>query len=142
MTPVARGDAASRVGQRGSATVLVLALCMVVTAAGAGSLALVHVVSARHRAGAAADLAALGAATRGAAGGHSAAACATAAQIAASAGARLVRCERREGDVLVVAEVDVRGWLPGLGPARVPARAGPGRHPRELRDADRGSPGR
>ena len=141
MTPVARGDAASRVRQRGSATVLVLALCMVVAAAGAGSLALVHVVSARHRAGAAADLAALGAATRGAAGGHSAA-CATAAQIAASAGARLVRCERREQDVLVVAEVDVRGWLPGLGPARVPARAGPGRDRRELRDADRGAPGR
>ncbi|MDP9399185.1 MAG: flp pilus-assembly TadE/G-like family protein [Actinomycetota bacterium] len=141
MTPVALGGAANRAGQRGSATVLVLALCMVVVAAGAGSLALVHVVSARHRAGAAADLAALGASTRGRAGEHGAA-CTTAAELAASAGARLVRCERRGDDVFVVAEVDVRGWLPGLGPARVPARAGPGPGPRELSGAGRGSPGR
>lgn len=111
-------------GESGSATVLVLALCLVLVTAGAGSLALLHVVAARHRAGAAADLAALAAASR-VQSGQPRAACPTAQQVAASAGAQLLRCDLGEDVVSVVAEVPLRGALGGLGPARVPARAGP-----------------
>ncbi|MFI2607380.1 Rv3654c family TadE-like protein [Kitasatospora sp. NPDC018619] len=110
----------------GSATVWLLALVVPGTVVFAGTLVVGSVVAARHRAEAAADLAALAAADRlllDADGG-----CARAAVIAAAQGAGLVSCavDRPADAVEVVAEVAVRGLPPRLsvGPARARARAG------------------
>lgn len=78
-------------------------------------------VLARHRAQAAADLAALGAAGRLLLG--PAAACGQARQLAAAMGAALVGCEVVRLDVVVTMTVRTSGW-PG-GEARAAARAGP-----------------
>ncbi|MGH4033174.1 Rv3654c family TadE-like protein [Actinomycetota bacterium Odt1-20B] len=105
-------------GDRGAATVWVVvvmaALCVV---CGAG-LALGQVVVARHRAGGAADLAALAAADHWMEG--RAGACARARQVAAAQGTRVVRCA-------VVGEVSDVEAAAEFGPfvARVRARAGP-----------------
>lgn len=115
----------------GSATVWLVALAMLGTAVFAGTLAVGAVVTARHRAEAAADLAALAAADRllvDEDGG-----CALAAGIAGAQGAALVSCavDRLADAVEVVAEVPVRGLPLRLtaGPARARARAGPLRAP-------------
>ncbi|MEV7597929.1 Rv3654c family TadE-like protein [Kitasatospora sp. NPDC089797] len=111
----------------GSATVWLLALAMLGTVAFAATIALGAVVTARHRAEAAADLAALAAANRllwDQDGG-----CARAAGVAAAQGAGLVSCtvDRSADAVEVVAEVPVGGipWRLPVGPARARARAGP-----------------
>jgi secretion/DNA translocation related TadE-like protein len=82
-------------------------------------LALGGAVTARHRAGAAADLAALAAA------GDPATGCASAARVAAANSARLVGCERLpDGSWLVTVVSPVAGRGGRIGPARGVARAG------------------
>ena len=109
--------------ERGSGTIWVLAMGMVVAVAAVAGGSWGAAATARHRAETAADLAALAAAGEAIWGGERA--CATAARIATENGSRLDRC-RLVGDV---AEIRVRRTLRigGL-PARTSfasARAGP-----------------
>ena len=108
---------------RGSASVMVLALAGVLALLGALAAAVGAVAVARHRAASAADLAALAAADAALAG--SARACAAAGRAVDAVGARLDRCVL-VGDVAEV-EVSVRppGAIGGLGVARSHSRAGP-----------------
>ncbi|MFH8621410.1 Rv3654c family TadE-like protein [Streptomyces vietnamensis] len=114
---------ARRGGDCGAATVwaafAACALCVVFGVV----LALGQAVAARHRAGGAADLAALAAADRALWG--EAEACAAASRVAAAQGAELARCAVRDGIAEVAARV-VRGpYRP-----EVRSRAGPpGRAP-------------
>nr|WP_127360371.1 Rv3654c family TadE-like protein [Actinacidiphila soli] len=101
-------------GDRGSATVWAVLLVALLCAATAGLLALSHALTARHRAGAAADLAALAAADHALEG--EATACALAARVASAQGARLLRCA-------VVGEI--ADLTAAVGPAQVRSRAGP-----------------
>jgi len=110
--------------ETGSATILVLACSMVVLAAGGLGTALEISAVARHRAAAAADLAAL-AAAGALRDGDAATACARAARVAVGGGAVLRQCDAGGTDALVV--VTVRLALPGAGEARAAARAGPER---------------
>jgi secretion/DNA translocation related TadE-like protein len=80
-------------------------------------------VIARHRAQAAADLAALAAAARVALGAQ--AACASAAALATASGAALSSCTVDELDVVVTVEVPVGLGRWGVNAARAGARAGP-----------------
>lgn len=105
-------------GDRGSATVWAVVFMGLLCAVSAGLLAMGQAVAARHRAGAAADLAALAAADHALDG--PAAACVLAARVAAAQGARLARCA-------VTGEIaDVTA---AVGAARVRSRAGPAVHP-------------
>ncbi|MGW2253538.1 Rv3654c family TadE-like protein [Kitasatospora sp. NPDC001660] len=121
----ARGRGGS--ADTGSATVWLLAFAMLGCSVFAATMSFGAVVVARHRAEAAADLAALAAADRlllDPDGG-----CGRALGIVAAQGAGLVSCavDRDEDAVEVVAEVPVVGLpvrLP-VGPARARARAGP-----------------
>ena len=122
-TRTARGDVMSHGrSDQGSATVWILAIglalasaAVAIAMAGAGTLA-------RHRAQAAADLAALAGALRTFEGEQ--AACQRAAEISARNGARLVSCHLDGLDVVVAVEVaPVR--LAGIGVAGAAARAGP-----------------
>lgn len=80
-------------------------------------------IVARHRAEAAADLAALAAAGLGARGAP--AACARAEDIASRMSGRISRCELSGWDAVVEVEIPVPGGLPGAGVATGRARAGP-----------------
>ncbi len=108
---------------RGSATVLVLALATVLTTVAGVLISTGLLVVTRHRADAAADLAALAAAGRAAEG--SAAACAAAARTATGGSGRLVSCRLDGQDAVVRVEVLPPGRLAALGPATGQARAGP-----------------
>jgi secretion/DNA translocation related TadE-like protein len=106
----------------GSATIWILAIglalvfgAVAIAMAGAGTLA-------RHKAQAAADLAALAGALRTLEGEQ--AACQRAAEISARNGAQLVSCHLDGLDVVVVVEV-APALLAGTGVARAAARAGP-----------------
>jgi secretion/DNA translocation related TadE-like protein len=105
---------------RGSATVWVALMAAVLCAVFAAVLTLGQVVSARHRAGAAADLAALAAADHALEGAP--AACAYATRVAAAQGARVVRCAVLGEVSDVTAEVAVGLPIP---PPQVRSRAGP-----------------
>ncbi|MGP9019503.1 Rv3654c family TadE-like protein [Streptomyces sp. BR1] len=98
--------------------VAVSALCVVF----AGVLALGQAVAARHRAGGAADLAALAAADRALWG--TADACGAAARVAGAQGGQVVRCAVT-GEI---ADVTVRARFGPYGPA-VRSRAGPAAPP-------------
>ncbi|MFD0146847.1 MULTISPECIES: Rv3654c family TadE-like protein [unclassified Streptomyces] len=112
------GPSASVRGDRGMATVwTAFAACVLCVVFGA-VLALGQAVAARHRAGGAADLAALAAADRALWGEE--AACAAAVRVAGAQGASVVRCSVR-GDV---ADVTAAVRLGPYAPA-VRARAGP-----------------
>lgn len=118
MTAAARR--ARPTGDEGSATVLLLGLVCVVIAMAAFLGLLASAQSARGRAQAAADLAALAGATRllPAGGGDP---CEIAAQTSARNGGRLVGCDEQGGGV-----VHVRVVVPTrVGPAFADARAGP-----------------
>lgn len=80
-------------------------------------------IVARHRAEAAADLAALAAATHAVHG--TGAACAKAGEIADAMGGLVASCALSGWDALVEVHVAVPLALPGTGPARGRARAGP-----------------
>jgi secretion/DNA translocation related TadE-like protein len=111
-----------RAGERGSATVWTALVATTLCAVFGAVLALGQAVVARHRAGAAADLAALAAA------GHAlrgpADACALAVAVAAAQGAEVVRCAL-SGEV---ADVTARARFGPYAPA-VRARAGPPQPP-------------
>ncbi|MDJ0346174.1 flp pilus-assembly TadE/G-like family protein [Streptomyces sp. H10-C2] len=101
-------------GDRGSATVWVALLMGVLCLAFGAVLVIGQAVAERHRAGGAADMAALAAADHALDGAG--AACALAARTAAAQDARLVQCD-------VTGEVaDVTA---AVGSARVRSRAGP-----------------
>jgi secretion/DNA translocation related TadE-like protein len=80
-------------------------------------------VVARHRAQAAADLAALAAAGRLASG--SAAACAAASSVAGAMRSTITTCRVEQLDVVVGVDVRVELGRWGVGSARAQARAGP-----------------
>lgn len=110
--------------ERGSATVWVLALAAVLAVLGAGCVAVGVAVVARHRAGTAADLAALAGAGRAAVG--DAGPCRAAEQVAGANGATVDGCDvRPNGVVAVRASVAVRLGPLGSWRARAVARAGP-----------------
>ncbi|MFI8550882.1 Rv3654c family TadE-like protein [Spirillospora sp. NPDC077959] len=109
---------------RGSGTIWVLAFAAVIWIGGMAAVAVGGVRGARHRADAAADLAALAGAARAAEGGADV--CGRAKTIAMKSGARLVRC--RVADDVVEVSVALDLVVPmGLGAVRVlsRARAGP-----------------
>jgi secretion/DNA translocation related TadE-like protein len=116
--------------ERGSATVLVLALVALICAAvvvcsAAGTLTVV-----RRTAAAAADAAAL-AGARAAVTGTTGQACAAAGTAAVLGHARLARCQVMSGVVTVTVVVMPPRWLSWAGAARLNARAGPAETNRE-----------
>lgn len=126
-------------GERGSATVLVLALSTALALVGIVLAALGGVAVARHRAASAADLAALAAADRALLGRT--AACTAAERAAVAVEARLDLCHFIEADVAeVVVSVRPPGRLGSLGQARSIARAGPRRTGSEAGRNPEGSP--
>ncbi|MDN4521431.1 MULTISPECIES: Rv3654c family TadE-like protein [Mycolicibacterium] len=102
-----------------AAALMVLSMLAVTS----GGAILGAAVTARHRAQAAADLAALSAAA-GVPAGHTAA-CGRAEHVAHAMGARLTECAIDHLDVVVRIEVTVGTGGTGLGPASALARAGP-----------------
>ncbi|WP_268248592.1 Rv3654c family TadE-like protein [Actinomadura welshii] len=111
-------------GDRGAGTIWVLAFAAVIWVVAIAAVAVGGVRGARHRADAAADLAALAGAARLAEGARGP--CASAGRIAVESGARLAGCEV-QGDVVEVSvRVDVVVPM-GLGAVKVlsRARAGP-----------------
>jgi secretion/DNA translocation related TadE-like protein len=80
-------------------------------------------VDARHRAEAAADLAALAAAGQVARNGREA--CDRAADVAVETGGRVVLCRLQDRDALVEVEVSVHLAMAGTAAVRGRARAGP-----------------
>lgn len=110
--------------ERGSATVWVLALAGLLAVLGAAVVLVGAALVARHRATAAADLAALAGAGRAAVGDPHA--CATVARIAAANGGVVDGCAVRSGaDVEVRLHVAVRLGSVGAFTAAARARAGP-----------------
>ncbi|WP_076260228.1 Rv3654c family TadE-like protein [Intrasporangium flavum] len=107
---------------RGSASILVLAVTGVLLAAGVAALVLGSVAVAGQRARLAADLAAIAGAT-GERSAHGRA-CATAAAVARANGARLEVCSSDGEDVTVEVSVEVPVWPDA---ARARSRAGPAR---------------
>jgi secretion/DNA translocation related TadE-like protein len=105
------------------ATVMVIAVGGMVAAAAAASVLLGGLVVARHRAGAAADLAAIAAAQH-ALDGQSAA-CRAASVIARDNGASVDSCGLVDGIAELRVQVAIAGPFARLGPARATARAGP-----------------
>ena len=94
-------------------------MVVVLLAAAVGGVYLGAVVAARHRAQAAADLAALAAAARVPAGAESA--CAQATEVARAMRAGTAGCVVDDLDVVITIETDIGRW----GTARAAARAGP-----------------
>jgi secretion/DNA translocation related TadE-like protein len=114
----------SELRDRGSATLWMLALIGLIWSVATMAMAVGGARAARHRAYAAADLAALAAASHFAEGAGSA--CELAARIARGSGGRLRQCvfHGRISDVVVVSEIQ---GIPALGrlTATARARAGP-----------------
>ena len=110
---------------QGSATILVLSICLLAMVLATAVAATGSAIVARHRAQAAADLGALAAADVlvGRATGEP---CAAAARVAFAQGASVTHCEVSGTDVLVRAAVEPRGPAAALGVAVAAARAGPG----------------
>lgn len=109
----------------GSGSVVVLALGAVLVLAMAGVASACQVVTARHRAEAAADLSALAAASTAVLGG-SGPACARAAQVAKAHATRLDECAVGPAlTVRVVVVTSLPGVLADVGPVQGRARAGP-----------------
>jgi secretion/DNA translocation related TadE-like protein len=88
-----------------------------------GAVHIGSAVVARHRAQAAADMAALSAATEIPAGSR--VACEQASAVARAMRTALAACDVHELDVVVTVDAQVALALWGLGPARAIARAGP-----------------
>lgn len=109
---------------RGSATLLAVAMVALILAVCGGAVVVGTAVIARHRAQSAADLAALAAAGRLTAGQETA--CGWAASLADSMHASVVGCGVEDLDVIVTVDVSVSLSRWGIGTARAAARAGPG----------------
>ncbi|HVQ87306.1 MAG TPA: Rv3654c family TadE-like protein [Actinomycetes bacterium] len=93
-----------RTNDQGSGTIWVLALSALLLAVGAAAMVIAAGLTAHRRAASAADLTALAAASRMRAG--DAAACSTAARVAAANDALLADCEVGPDSVLVAVRVD------------------------------------
>ncbi len=113
-----------RPGERGAATVLVVAMVAVVLVVGVAVAAATGLLVAHRRAQAAADLAALAAAVAWRRGDDP---CAAAEHVAAGNGARLTRCDRLGADVVVRVAVRAPGDPPWPAELVGAARAGPDR---------------
>lgn len=118
-----RRDGASACGERGSATVLGVGCVLVVLVVFVAAMQFGAVVITRHRAAAAADLAALAAASHAVAGTDHA--CATARRITDRMVVRMSACELDGWDATVQVEASPPGPLGRFGTARATARAGP-----------------
>ena len=116
-------DVEERAGERGAATVVGVAAVLVVLAAFAVAVQLGAAVITRHRAEAAADLAALAAAARVTAG--PADACASARRVTDRMVVRMEACELDGWEVTVRVEASPPGLLGRFGTSRAIARAGP-----------------
>ncbi len=127
----ARGVGRSWGGERGSGTILVLAVVPLIVAATAVVIAGAALVAVRHRAAVAADLAALAAAQELA--NASGDPCASAGRIALANDAALDACTVVGTEVEVSVSIDVRGWAAAVLPeiARR-ARAGVSSAPSDL----------
>lgn len=124
MTAPAGTDPANRgAADSGIATVWAAIAVAALVAVLAAMLGLVAAVNGRHRAEAAADLAALAAAAQAVRG--ETVACGRAAQVATGTGGRLVLCRVRGGVAEVEVEVALRATVLGGVTARSRARAGP-----------------
>jgi secretion/DNA translocation related TadE-like protein len=117
--PVGRAGAPDR----GSATVLVLAVGLLTVLVALAFAAVGSAIVARHRAQTAADLGALAGAARALDGTD--AACARAAEIVGRNRAVLTACELDGLDVIVTAEATPAGLAAVFGTAHASARAGP-----------------
>ena len=111
------------VADRGSATVLAIAVIVLITSAGVAGVTLGSALVARHRTAAAADLAALAGAARATEG--KAAACAHARAVAAANRAGLASCRVAGQVVEVVAVIRLPSLFGVQMTARSRARAGP-----------------
>ncbi|MEV6631395.1 Rv3654c family TadE-like protein [Actinoplanes sp. NPDC051470] len=116
MTPIEQ----PRQGERGAASILVLAIGLVLVAAGLAGAAIANARVARHQARTAADFGALAGAARVVEGQEPA--CAAAARLVEANGAVQQSCQV-EGLEIVVHVTVTTGHLPR--PARAAARAGP-----------------
>ena len=112
---------------RGSATVWAAITVAALVAVLSAVLGLVGAVGGRHRAEAAADLAALAAAGQAVRG--EAVACRRAGDVAAGSGGRVVLCRVRGAEAVVEVEVALRATVFGAITARARARAGPAQPP-------------
>jgi secretion/DNA translocation related TadE-like protein len=110
-------------GDDGVATVLAATMVLALVALAVAGVALGSAVAARHRAQAAADLAALGAAGRLALGRDTA--CGEAESVAAEMRTAVTACRVEGLDVIVTVEATARLGRWGVGVARGMARAGP-----------------
>jgi secretion/DNA translocation related TadE-like protein len=110
-------------GERGSATVLGVGLMVVVLALFVFGAQLGAAVATRHRAEAAADLAALASATHAVSGQEFA--CRAANRVASHMAARLAACELNGWEVIVRVTVDPPGLIGRFGAVDATARAGP-----------------
>jgi secretion/DNA translocation related TadE-like protein len=117
----------SRANERGSATLVAVAMMAVLLAIALGGSLVGSAVIARHRAQSAADLAALAAARWVGSGPQ--AACTWASSVATVNHSRLVACTLDGLDVVVTVDVAVSLGRLGVGSARAAARAGPGQPP-------------
>ena len=109
--------------ERGSATLVAVAMMAVLMALTVGGVYVGSAVIARHRAQAAADLAALAAAAQLADG--SGAACMHALSLTRAMHTALTQCAVDDLDVVVTVDASVALGRLGVGPARATARAGP-----------------
>ena len=110
-------------GERGSATVVGVGAILALLAVFAVALQLGSAVTTRHRAEAAADLAALAAASNAVAGTTTA--CARAERVADRMAVQITACEVQGWEVSVSVEAAPPGVLARFGMARATARAGP-----------------
>jgi secretion/DNA translocation related TadE-like protein len=108
---------------RGSATILVLAVGLVTVLLGVAVAAAGAAIVARHRAQGAADAAALAGAAVAVDG--EVAACAVATDVATANGAQLVHCGLDGWDVVVTVQVRPAGSAAVAGVSTASARAGP-----------------
>ncbi|HEX8496408.1 MAG TPA: Rv3654c family TadE-like protein [Actinomycetales bacterium] len=117
------GSAGGDGGDRGSATVLVLTVCLVAVLLSTAVASVGAAVVARHRAQVAADLGALAGAdvTLGRVPGEP---CARAGAVVRAGGAQLTRCSVVGTDVLIGTSVGTSAGASLLGPAVASARAG------------------
>jgi secretion/DNA translocation related TadE-like protein len=112
------GELGTGRGDRGAATLLVLAVGLVLVAAGVAGAAVGAARVGRHEARTAADLGALAGAQRAVEGQP--VACAAAARFVTANGAVLISCTVRNREIVVQVAVPVAGRS-----ARAAARAGP-----------------
>jgi len=119
MTALASSDR----GEQGCATVVGLGAVLAVLTVFAIAVQLGAAVITRHRAEAAADLAALAAAAQAA--GGTAEPCATARRVTDRMGGRILSCELHGWEVQVRVEATPPGFLARFGTSRASARAGP-----------------